>query len=665
MHSFPSITSPINTSCSLFSRSNSAANQDKSLKQAGGRVYKSQAQDNISSTTTSDFLVNFFKDTFEESSKKQRVSQEDEKKSELYSSSSSSVTDSRISSDFVDESQDEIFNFLTDFFNEDKKTCPSTSLSLSSSSDSGIDEKLPSQFNTSSVVFRPYSKLSYLSHNAVLAKINVDQSSSSQSAASSLEKGPIQKLSIGLINTYQEINKLYFSKKKASAEPSQATSSKQIQYQKYLDSNNIISSNLLGRVVVLDIGTINFEKMLGYGSFGEVYEGTYQPCAKNVWFKVALKVNHIHRKKEETRETFVSIERECFFLKKFRQLDPSDCLSITRYVNSCLLQKDRLCLIEPLYSMNLRDLISKTSSAGLSLRIICKMANQLFNSLDFLRCKEVNIVHFDLKPENILLESSQKAKIRIIDFGSSKHISELEDCEEYLVTRYYRPPELVLKLPYTHAVDTWSVGCILAEMLIGRPLFPAKDNWDLLLMINQLIGPLPYSIVSEIANYENDFEEIADQPGYYRFTNAPQLPINFENRKALFERKLDLNYRLGVMPAGHSMVSYLTQDLLDLFKDMILSMLKWEADERITPLDLLNHPFMKAMSQHLEVGRLESSSESKLQSTQNSPSDLTSVALVMNHNESATEEVSSLTSNSASASSLDSQFSIMGQIDNR
>jgi dual specificity tyrosine-phosphorylation-regulated kinase 2/3/4 len=82
-------------------------------------------------------------------------------------------------------------------------------------------------------------------------------------------------------------------------------------------------------------------------------------------------------------------------------------------------------------------------------------------------------VHCDLKPENILLKEYNKSGIKMIDFGSS--CFEQETLYTYIQSRYYRAPEITLGLPYSHQIDIWSAGCILAELTTGVPLFPGEN----------------------------------------------------------------------------------------------------------------------------------------------------------------------------------------------
>lgn len=89
-----------------------------------------------------------------------------------------------------------------------------------------------------------------------------------------------------------------------------------------------------------------------------------------------------------------------------------------------------------------------------------------------------NVLHRDLKPSNLLLNAN--CDLKVCDFGLARSAASTEDnsgfMTEYVATRWYRAPEIMLTFKeYTKAIDIWSVGCILAEMLNGKPLFPGKD----------------------------------------------------------------------------------------------------------------------------------------------------------------------------------------------
>ena len=103
---------------------------------------------------------------------------------------------------------------------------------------------------------------------------------------------------------------------------------------------------------------------------------------------------------------------------------------------------------------------------------IRKYAEQILESLKML--SNHSIIHCDLKPENILLTGSNETNVKLIDFGSSCFSN--ERIYSYIQSRFYRAPEIMLGIPYTSAIDMWSLGCILAELCTGFPIFPGESE---------------------------------------------------------------------------------------------------------------------------------------------------------------------------------------------
>ncbi|XP_057450000.1 mitogen-activated protein kinase homolog MMK2-like isoform X1 [Lotus japonicus] len=110
---------------------------------------------------------------------------------------------------------------------------------------------------------------------------------------------------------------------------------------------------------------------------------------------------------------------------------------------------------------------------------------QLLRGLKYVH--STNVLHRDLKPSNILLNGN--CDLKIGDFGLARTTSETDFMTEYVVTRWYRAPELLLSCSeYTSAIDVWSVGCIFGEIMTREPLFPGKDYVHQLRLIIELIG---------------------------------------------------------------------------------------------------------------------------------------------------------------------------------
>ena len=128
---------------------------------------------------------------------------------------------------------------------------------------------------------------------------------------------------------------------------------------------------------------------------------------------------------------------------------------------------------------------------GLNINLIKKYTCQILEALKTLRV--YNIIHCDLKPENILLVDSNKVLVKLIDFGSGCFAH--EKIYTYIQSRFYRAPEVMLGIPYTYAIDMWSLGCILAELVTGFPLFPGENEAQQMALIMELNGLPPTSLL--------------------------------------------------------------------------------------------------------------------------------------------------------------------------
>ena len=117
--------------------------------------------------------------------------------------------------------------------------------------------------------------------------------------------------------------------------------------------------------------------------------------------------------------------------------------------------------------------------------------------------KNQSVIHCDLKPENIIFTDNTYTRVKIIDFGAS-----CDCCANgffYVQSRFYRAPEIVLGCPYDHGADMWSFGCIVFELIHGRPLFPARDENELIEYMMLTSGELPKSLISNSKKYDQFF----------------------------------------------------------------------------------------------------------------------------------------------------------------
>ncbi|VDO11506.1 unnamed protein product [Rodentolepis nana] len=166
------------------------------------------------------------------------------------------------------------------------------------------------------------------------------------------------------------------------------------------------------------------------------------------------------------------------------------------------------CLVFECLSYNLYELLTYTHFRGVSLHLTLKFARQLCAALVFLSRPDVRVMHCDLKPENILLVTPKRSDLKVIDFGSSCHVN--ENVHQYIQSRFYRAPEVLLNLDYGLSIDMWSLGCILVEMHTGEPLFSGSNELEQLLQIVEVLGLPPLWMLEKSPKLEHFFERVSD-----------------------------------------------------------------------------------------------------------------------------------------------------------
>ncbi|CAH8610779.1 unnamed protein product [Heterobilharzia americana] len=168
--------------------------------------------------------------------------------------------------------------------------------------------------------------------------------------------------------------------------------------------------------------------------------------------------------------------KELEVLKKLNDADPQDrfhCLRLYRH----FFHKNHLCMVFELMSLNLREVLKKYGrNIGLHIAAIRSYTQQLLLALKLMR--KCGILHADIKPDNILVNES-KILLKLSDFGSASTIQD-NDITPYLVSRFYRAPEIILGVPYDYNVDLWSTSVTLFELHTGQIMFPGKTNNEML-----------------------------------------------------------------------------------------------------------------------------------------------------------------------------------------
>ncbi|XP_055916118.1 mitogen-activated protein kinase ERK-A [Eupeodes corollae] len=227
--------------------------------------------------------------------------------------------------------------------------------------------------------------------------------------------------------------------------------------------------------------------------------------------------------------------REIKILTRFRHENIIDIRDILR-VDSIEQMKDVYivqCLMET-------DLYKLLKTQRLSNDHICYFLYQILRGLKYIH--SANVLHRDLKPSNLLLNTT--CDLKICDFGLARVADPEHDhtgfLTEYVATRWYRAPEIMLNSKgYTKSIDMWSVGCILAEMLSNRPIFPGKHYLDQLNHILGVLGSpsqedLECIINDKARNYLESLPFKPKVPWVRLFHNADQLALDLLGKMLTF-----------------------------------------------------------------------------------------------------------------------------------
>lgn len=313
-------------------------------------------------------------------------------------------------------------------------------------------------------------------------------------------------------------------------------------------------------------------KGLGKGSFGQVIQSFDTKTGEDVALKVIRKDKNFYEQ----------AKLEVQILYQLNCNDPNDQYKIVRLKDTFTLG-GHFCMVFELLSYNLYDfLMKKNRSLGISL--VRRFAYQILCALAFLQSPSIQVMHCDLKPENIVLVSPMRADIKLIDFGSSCTPS--NHMYKYIQSRYYRSPEVVMGLPYSFPIDMWSLGCILPELLTTEPLFQARSEVELLVMMSALLGMPPIQMIKDSHRARKLFIPREDGSGYdYHQTLQP-----------LYNKKKRLREILGVDiggPLARAQGDRMEKSELESFCDLCLKMLQFDPNKRIKPQEALAHPFFQ------------------------------------------------------------------------
>ncbi|XP_055809706.1 uncharacterized protein LOC129879969 [Solanum dulcamara] len=336
----------------------------------------------------------------------------------------------------------------------------------------------------------------------------------------------------------------------------------------------------------------NWDDPEGYYSyrFGEILDGRYEIVAahgKGV-FSTVVRAKDLKARPGDPEEVAIKMIRnnetmykagmeELVILKKLVGADPEDKRHCVRFISS-FKYRNHLCLVFESLHMNLREVLKKFGrNIGLKLTAVRTYAKQLFIALKHL--KNCGVLHCDIKPDNMLVNEAKNV-LKLCDFGNAMFAGKNE-ITPYLVSRFYRAPEIILGLSYDHPMDIWSVGCCLFELYAGKVLFPGPTNNDMLRLHMELKGPFPKKMLRKGAFTDQHFDQDLN------FLATEEDPVT---KKAI--RKLIVNIKpkdissiiLGSPGEDPKMLAH--------FKDLMERIFVLDPEKRMTVSQALSHPFI-------------------------------------------------------------------------
>ncbi|KAF1959826.1 kinase-like protein [Byssothecium circinans] len=282
-------------------------------------------------------------------------------------------------------------------------------------------------------------------------------------------------------------------------------------------------------------------------------------------------------------------QKEMDFVRKLNEADPHDKRHIVRLL-STFDHKGHLCGIFEHMAKNLRDLLKEdTSSQGITMQAVRVYARQMFVGL--LHLQNCHVVHCDLKPDNILVSHDRKT-IKLCDFGTAVDKRDIMERTEYLVSRFYRAPEIILGMDVGHGIDMWAIGCTLYELWTGKILFTGRSNNQMVKAFMDCLG-WPTEKFLKKGQVENILEHFEPGSPLQFISREVDEHGHVSVRKIQQPRKIarDLRTRVHEAAARDIGPTAPTKAELTDFTDLLGACLHLNVEKRIQPKDALMHKF--------------------------------------------------------------------------
>jgi len=343
---------------------------------------------------------------------------------------------------------------------------------------------------------------------------------------------------------------------------------------------------------VMDDRYLVVEDFCGKGVFSNVVKAKDQKDPKET--VVAIKVmraNDMMRK---------AAEKEVEVLQKLNRTDKKNQRQVIRLLR-VFSYRGHLCLAFECMWDNLRVALKKyTKDKGMSLQAVRAYSKQLLIALRHIH--KNNIIHADIKPDNILISAGHNV-VKICDLGSAMYYPEEVEPTPYLVSRFYRAPEIVLGAKYGPPMDVFAIGCTFFELFTGKILFPGKSNNDMLRHYMDVRGKFNKGMIKS-GTCKNGGEPLwkqhFDENMDFKYLDSDKVTRKKTTRiitdcsakphraimYAVLER-VGTDKQKSSEPEDQLYIKKTKQ-----FADFIMQLTALDPDRRMSATDALNHPFL-------------------------------------------------------------------------
>lgn len=321
---------------------------------------------------------------------------------------------------------------------------------------------------------------------------------------------------------------------------------------------------------------------LGAGEFGHVYKVLSQ--GKSYAMKVSRNEPSAHEQFQAETEILEVISnpqvQEHFPAGYFDTLIKFECAFVYH---------GHICVVTEALGPSLMKIIQERKYSGVGLDLVQSVLRDVLRAVNTMA--KMKIVHTDVKPENILQINIMSQHVKLIDLGNARLIE--EQFNGYAQSRFYRAPEVILRLPIETASDIWSVGCLAAELMLGLPLLPGQDEVHQFWLITQMFGSVPDFMIEASPVRKRYFhddgtmkteDELCQGMTYESFS---ELRSYFKHSQ-LEEIVMSYGIREGASP------QFVEEEMehRKLFVSLLNKMLNVNPRLRITAEEALEEPFM-------------------------------------------------------------------------